>query len=147
MGIDPGLTGGLALLTTDGMQVERMPILQLNGKKTLDIAALEQQLNEWQPSHVYLERQQSMPRQGVTSSFNTGYHYGLLKGLVTGMKIPLTEVRPAEWKRNMRVPKDKDAARARASELMPANRSDWALKRDDGLAEAALIALYGLGVL
>jgi hypothetical protein len=67
----------------------------------------------------------------------------LLLGILIAHKIPYTEVQPFLWKRAVRCPKDKSGARARASQVFPNNRQDWALKCEDGVAEAALLAYYG----
>lgn len=143
LGIDPGLSGGVALFSTDGLLAEPMPVLKLRGRGELDLAALSRLLGEWEPTHAWLEEQQAMPRQGVASTFRTGLNYGTLLGLLTGRHVPLTTVRPAAWKRTMGVPADKAAAIAIATRLFPASASAWSRRRDDGVAEAALIACYG----
>jgi crossover junction endodeoxyribonuclease RuvC len=143
MGVDAGLTGGIALLSDEGLLAERMPVVHLNGKGTIDLAALGGYMASWAPDEVWLEEQQAMPKQGVSSTFRTGLNYGILVGYVSACGIPLRTVRPAVWKKAMGVPADKDAARAIASRLFPKAASCWRLKNQDGVAEAALIALYG----
>ena len=141
--VDPGLTGGWALLSPDGLLVEPMPVLQVGGKNELDIAGLCSLLDIWRPDHAIVEYQQSMPRQGVSSSFKTGKNFGLLLGLLYGAEIPITIVRAARWKRDMQVPRDKTSARHRATQIFPDHYSSWSRVRDDGIAEAALLAEWG----
>jgi hypothetical protein len=145
VGIDPGLEGGLALLGADGQLIaaERMPIVKLNGKGEINLAMFSARLNEWMPTHVWIEQQQSMPRQGSASSFRTGQNYGDLRGFILGRNLPLSIVRANIWKRALSVPADKTAAIAIATRLFPAGSAFWSRAGDDGVAEAALIALYG----
>ena len=79
--------------------------------------------------------------------FKFGYVCGGLRGLVASHFIPVTYLTPKKWKGALGVPKAKDGARARASELLPGYSHLWQRVKDDGRAEAALIALYGARVL
>ena len=81
--------------------------------------------------------------QGTTSAFPQGKAYGLILGIIAALKIPLTNVPAATWKRALAVPSDKDGARARASQLLPHLADCWKAKGAHGRAEAALLALYG----
>lgn len=135
-GIDPGIAGSIACLSNEGLIVERMPILSVEKKFTLDISAIDRFLVAWKPDHVFIEKQLVLPKQGIVSGFRTGYHFGILVGLIQGKGLPLSLIAPATWKKSMQCPADKDAARYRASQLFPNNANDWKLKRDDGLAEA-----------
>lgn len=143
MGIDPGLKGGLALLSADGLLIERMPVFKVDGKETLDALAIKRLILDWDPQGVVVEKQMVLPGQGSTSGSRTGFHFGLLVGLIQALNLPITLVGPKTWKRAMACPADKDGARYRASQLFPDHADSWRLKRDDGLAEAAIIALYG----
>lgn len=148
LGIDPGLSGGLALLS-EGIIIDafKMPIIKYNGKQEIDIGGLKQIIVnwriKWKPFHVWIEQQQSMPRQGVASSFRTGQNYGILLGMLAGLNIPLSIVRPVDWKRYMKVPADKTAAILTATRLLPSSSHLWSTRSSDGIAEAALIAVYG----
>lgn len=146
LGIDPGLSGGLAIVSPDGrlLHATRMPTLTLHGKGELDLAAIGALLTRWAPVHAWIEQQQAMPRQGVASSFRTGQNYGTLLGFIAGRGIAYSIARPAVWKKAMGVPADKTAAIAIATRLLPSGSSYWARRADDGVAEAALIALYGI---
>ena len=118
--------------------VKRMPVIKGKSKTVLDVPAIVNVLRDWDPDYVFVERQQSMPGQGVASSFLTGQNYGILIGVLAGLRYP------AVWKRLTGAPKDKKLVRQRASEIFPNNAEDWRFARDDGLAEAAMIAEYGL---
>ena len=141
LGIDPGLTGGLAALTPEGrlLDVIEMPTLD----REVDVWEVLDFVLSWGeiPPRVCIERQQSMPKQGVASTFKTGMNYGLLLGCLRAKQVPLHVVRSTEWKPTFHLTgKDKDASRAAASDLWPNERENWRLVRQDGVAEAALIA-------
>ena len=74
----------------------------------------------------------------------TGLGYGIYLGLIISRGISYTEVPPIKWKKELGVTADKDEARKRASELMPSASDLWKLKCEDGVAEAALLAYYGI---
>jgi crossover junction endodeoxyribonuclease RuvC len=79
----------------------------------------------------------------VTSSFSFGLSYGLVRGVLAAMQVPVSLVTPNEWKRSFRLGPDKNEARLIAARLFPANASYFTRVRDDGRAEAALLALFG----
>jgi crossover junction endodeoxyribonuclease RuvC len=131
VGIDPGLSGALFFLDSGcpstGEAVDLpVHVLTRGGKKKRE-----------------LEQVGAMPGQGVSSTFALGKGFGVLIGVIASRSIPLTLVPPVRWKRALGVPKAKDGARARASQLLPEAAHQWRLKKHDGRAEAALIALYG----
>ena len=86
-----------------------------------------------------------MPGQGVTSMFNFGDRFGFVKALAYSAGVPVTFVRPQEWKKGVGIPAkaDKGVSRLRASQLFPNDADKWSRVKDDGVAEAALIAYYG----
>ena len=145
LGIDPGLSGALALLSGDGIEVFDVP--------TLKARARGREVNwpevaRWVDAaghidHAVIEEVGSRPGQGVSSMFKFGYVAGGLRGIVSAHFIPVTLVTPQQWKREMAVPKEKDGARARASELLPSHCHLFVRVKDHGRAEAALIALWG----
>ena len=146
-GIDPGLNGGIAFIAGDFITADRVPVLNITkGKSTkrfLDAWAIMRMIDDQEPDHVFIEKQQAMPKQGLSSTFATGFGYGIYIGLLVAARVSYTEISPIKWKKDLQVPSDKDAARKRASEILPAASQLWQLKRDDGLAEAALIAYWG----
>jgi crossover junction endodeoxyribonuclease RuvC len=150
-GCDPGLAGALFFIDPErpatGEAVD-LPIhvLTRGGKKKreLDIAGLIGILAARQIEHAFVEQVSSMPGQGLSSTFSFGKTFGIILGVLSARNIPFTLVAPVRWKREMHVLKDKDAARARASQLLPAAAIQWRFKKDHGRAEACLLALYGL---
>ena len=144
-GIDPGLTGGIAFIHADKheLQAHRAPILAVNKKRFIDCWKILKLMDEYDPDHIFIEKQQAMPKQGLSSTFQTGFGYGVYVGLIIALGIPYTEVNSRVWKRDFNLSSDKDEARKRASELMPKGAGVWSLKCEDGVAEAALIAYWG----
>ncbi len=148
-GIDPGLDGAIALLNDAGevVALEDMPTLMLprggKNKREIDVHALVGILS--QPiDHCVVEQVNSMPKQGVASTFAFGKAYGIVIGILVARAVPMTLVVPRVWKNATRTPSAKDGARARASMLLPKAAHQWRLRKHDGRAEAALLALYGL---
>jgi crossover junction endodeoxyribonuclease RuvC len=150
IGIDPGITGGLALLAYTGEWPELvyaidMPVFALNGtKKQVNTVSLANTLSNWNynGTQVFLELVGAMPGQGVVSMFNFGMSYGMVQGVVLALQLPLILVRPAAWKKRAGLLKaEKDAARTKVLQLFP--KSGLNLKKDIGKADAILIAMFG----
>lgn len=146
LGIDPGLLGALAFLD-DELLIYDMPTLKIerNSKRKLQINLqhLLSIIKGQKVDHCYLELVGAMPGQGVSSMYQMGRGYGQLEMALAACNIPMTYVTPQVWKKALGVPKDKDGARYRASQLMPHDACNWELKKHHNRAEAALIALYG----
>jgi crossover junction endodeoxyribonuclease RuvC len=149
VGIDPGLSGALFFLDPQLPSVGQafdLPVhlLSRGGKKKreLDVVGLIGMLALRQLTHGFIETAGAMPGQGVSSVFAFGKCYGVILGVLAARSVPLTLVPPVRWKRALGVSKDKDGW-ARASQLLPEAAHQWSLKRHDGRAEAALIAVYG----
>src|ERR1041385_230378 len=152
-GIDPGLSGALFFLYPDGSgKAFDMPTLlagrAANSKRRdLDMHALFRLLKSHQQfDHVFIEQAQAMPKQSAYATGVFFQNYGQILGLLVGASLPYSVVHPQTWKRAFNLRRAKDAARARASELMPLAADQWPLKKQDGRAEAALIALWGMRV-
>jgi hypothetical protein len=149
VGIDPGLTGAVAVLQCDGtVEVYDTPTLTISTtrgrKQEYDIPGMVQLLRPYVGSQVHLivETSQAMPGQGVRSTWTTGYGYGLWLGVIVSLSLPFTSVRPGDWKRTLGLGgKDKEAARLRAQQLFPG--ADLRRKRDHNRAEALLLAWWG----
>lgn len=148
VGIDPGLSGALAFYDSLGLITEDMPTLEFarggKSKRDLDLQALAHLIRVHGPVHAYVEQVGAMPGQGVSSMFAFGKTYGGILGVLAALKVPVTLVPPQRWKKVLGVPAGKDGARARASQLIPAHAAQWPLKKHDGRAEAAMLALYGI---
>jgi crossover junction endodeoxyribonuclease RuvC len=144
IGIDPGL-GGAAALLVDGViaHVADLPVAEMRGKRRIDPAQLVDLIESWRPDHAIVELVGARPGQGVVSMFGFGRSAGVILGILAGLRIPTTEVAPVKWKRLLGVPAGKDAARARAGQLLPTAAHHWPLKRHDGRAEACRLALFG----
>ena len=93
--------------------------------------------------HIYIERQQAMPRQGVVSTFKLGYGFGQISSTCALSKVPFSLVSPAKWKRALALPKDKDSARRLAQQWFPELSERLKRKKDEHRAEALLIAKWG----
>jgi crossover junction endodeoxyribonuclease RuvC len=152
IGIDPGVNGALALLV-DGelLEVLDMPTFKIikNGKNSQLVNSYELSsiLMAWEDAHhpeVILELIGSMPKQGVATMFSMGRNYGTVEGVVCALGLPLSHVRPNQWKKDAGLLKQpKDASRLKAMSLWPKHTAEFRLAKHDGRAEAALIARYG----
>lgn len=135
IGIDPGKKGGIALL--NGLQVQTWPMPEttrdlhdlIAGLPIIAVAVLEK---PFYPQMI-----------GTANAGRIGEAYGIVKGALAWRDIPFREVRPTDWKQSLNIPTDKNAARQRASEFFPDSADQWAKAKQDGRAEAALIAWYG----
>lgn len=148
LGIDPGCTGALVLLAPDGslMSFLPMPTVKVGKSSRVNGAAVAAFLRKNSScAHAYLESVHAMPKQGVTSVFTFGHAAGVVEGLLQGIGIPYTLVTPQSWKKRAGlIGSDKDAARSRAIQLWPLWR-DLDLKgKGQALADAALIARFGV---
>lgn len=154
LGIDPGLHGALAFYEphSGDLVIADVPTVNVkeNGalKTKPDIYSLGILLDHWRPliRFAVIEKVSAMPGQGVTSCFNFGDVYGVLRGAVAANIIPMHDVRPVEWKRALRLKggkENKDESRQLASKIAPHHASKWGLKKHDGRAEAFLLAWYG----
>ena len=149
IGIDPGLSGAVAVLYGDTLRVVDMPTMTVerNGKAKRQVSASELAeiiyIMKNDDCHVYCERVGAMAGQGVTSVFSFGRSFGMIEGILAAFKLPVTYVAPATWVKAVGRGQGKDASRARAMELFPNNQTDFKRVKDDGRADAALIAYWG----
>jgi crossover junction endodeoxyribonuclease RuvC len=120
-----------------------MPTVTVRGKARVDAAQVAHIVRAINPDRACIELVGAMPGQGVSSMFAFGRASGLVEGVIAALGVPLDAVPPATWKASLRVPREKNAARARASQLLPNAAHWWPLAKHDGRAEAALLALYG----
>jgi crossover junction endodeoxyribonuclease RuvC len=149
MGIDPGLSGAIAIYdtATGELMVEDMPTVEVtrNGKAKREISAqlLAEAISAGYAKQAFLERVGAMPGQGVSSVFSFGRSVGMLEGVLAALDIPTTIIPPTTWQRKVNVRGGKDGSRERAMQLFPKYASLFSRKKDDGRADAALIAYYG----
>ena len=149
MGVDPGASGALVILDTDdrSIVVIDMPTTKVKrGPRTVnqvDAVALSLALQPYAGAcTAAVEKVHSMPGQGVASTFSFGRAAGVLEGVLAALDIPFTLIPPQTWTKAMRLFGGKDGSRARAQELFPDQAHLFARKKDDGRADAALIACY-----
>ncbi len=140
-GIDPGITGGLAVIHNGKLAgVHPMPVHDSRA----DGHEIDEILTEWEPDAVYVEHTQAMPKNGSIASYSLGLNTGIVLGVIQANGFRMVRVRPQEWKKKMGLTgKDKNASRGLATELFPEFASSFKLVKSDGLAEACLIARYG----
>lgn len=151
MGIDPGNKGAVAILTAAGELVEvwDMPTLEVKvGKATktrISAQLLAHELRNWDNVlRCHMEAVSSSPQMGVSSAFAFGEGFGVVKGVLAALQIPLVLVPPAKWKRDMGLNQSKDGSRALAIAKWPRHAGEFKLVKHDGRAEASLIALWGV---
>lgn len=150
IGIDPGASGAIAILDVRGGLVDAwdMPTVEIKVgkamKKRVAPEVIAAELKMFAPyATAYIEKVAAMPGQGVSSMFAFGEAYGLVRGVLAGMGISCTTVTPAVWTKAMRVAGGKDGSRQRAMELWPDKAALFKRVKDDGRADASLIAEWG----
>lgn len=148
IGCDPGLSGAIAALDTltRTLRVADMPATKdPKGRTVIDPYSLLDLLSPPTGTQcmAVVEHVHAMPKQGVSSSFLFGEVYGALKMAIAAHKIPVHFVTPAIWKKHFGLSSDKGLSRALISNRFPGNAPDFARVKDDGRAEAALLAIYG----
>jgi crossover junction endodeoxyribonuclease RuvC len=152
IGIDPGISGSICFFQ-DGkiIDVVEMPTMtegkknkkQVNGSQIFNEISEKIIKFEKKDIKVVIEQVSAMPGQGVTSMFNFGQSFGILKGICSAMQLPMYFVRPAKWKKYFNlINSEKDASRTRAIEIFPYFSSQLSKKKDSNKADAILIASF-----
>ena len=152
IGIDPGISGSICFFQ-DGkiIDVVEMPTMiegkknkkQVNGSQIFNEISYRIKKFDKKDIKVVIEQVSAMPGQGVTSMFNFGQSFGILKGICSAMQLPMYFVRPAKWKKYFNlINSEKDASRARAIEIFPYFSSQLSRKKDSNKADAILIASF-----
>ena len=152
IGIDPGISGSICFLE-DGkiIDVIEMPTMaegkknkrQVNGSQIYNEISNKIYDISKQDIKVIIEQVSAMPGQGVTSMFNFGQSFGILKGICSAMQLPMYFVRPTKWKKYFGlINSEKDASRTRAIEMFPYFSSELSKKKDSNKADAILIASF-----
>ncbi len=151
IGIDPGISGSICFFEEGKiLEVIEMPVMtegkknkkQVNGAQIYNefLKRINKKDNE---IRVVIEQVSAMPGQGVTSMFNFGQSYGILKGVCSAMQLPTFFVRPARWKKYFNlINSQKDASRTRAIEIFPYFSTQLSKKKDSNKADAILIASF-----
>ena len=149
-GVDPGVSGAISVLEGKKvLDIFDMPTMidgkknkkQVNGAQVTNI--IKERLNEKKEIIVVVEHVNAMPGQGVTSMFNFGQSFGVIKGICAAMQLPIFFVRPAKWKKHFElINTQKDASRTKAIEMFPKISSILSKKKDSNKADAILIASF-----
>tara|TARA_B100000886_G_scaffold137698_1_gene93098 strand:- start:917 stop:1408 length:492 start_codon:yes stop_codon:yes gene_type:complete len=152
IGIDPGISGSICFFDNGKiLDVIEMPTMtdgkknkrQVNGSQIYNEILKRVNDQEKKDVKVVIEQVSAMPGQGVTSMFNFGQSFGILKGICSAMQLPMYFVRPAKWKKYFNLIKsEKDASRTRAIEIFPYFSSHLSKKKDSNKADAILIASF-----
>mgnify|MGYP000279793338 FL=1 len=150
IGIDPGLSGAIAILEDNKvLQIFDMPVMaegkknkrQLNSAQLVNIIKENTQGSE--EKAVVVEQVNAMPGQGVTSMFNFGQTFGAIKGICAALNLPIFFVRPAKWKKHFElINSSKDSSRTKAIEMYPSLSNQLSKKKDVNKSDAILIARY-----
>jgi crossover junction endodeoxyribonuclease RuvC len=152
LGVDIGSAGALALLTEAGelLDVADMPILRDGPSKrpAVNGPLLAELVGRWRADRAFVEYVGARPGEGAVGAFAFGRSRGICEGVLAALGIPATHIAPAAWKRTIGIAPGrdgaKDAARSEAIRRWPAKAALFARVKDDGRAEAALIAIAGM---
>ena len=152
IGIDPGISGAICFFQNgEVLEVIDMPTMaegkknkrQINGRQIFNEISSRIQNYSSKDVKVVVEQVSAMPGQGVTSMFNFGQSYGVIKGICAAMQLPIYFVRPAKWKKHFElINSQKDASRTKVIEIFPKISSVLSKKKDANKADAILIASF-----
>ena len=150
--IDPGINGAICFFENGEVKdVIEMPTMaegkknkrQVNGHQMFNELSFRIKKYNIQNINVVVEQVSAMPGQGVTSMFNFGQSFGVIKGICAAMQLPIFFVRPAKWKKHFElINTQKDASRTKAIEMFPKISSILSKKKDSNKADAILIASF-----
>ena len=150
IGIDPGLSGAIAILENNQViNIFEIPVMS-EGKKNkrqlnsaLLVSLLKENINNSEEVAVVVEQVNAMPGQGVTSMFNFGQTFGAIKGICAALDLPIFFVRPSKWKKHFElINSSKDSSRTKAIEMYPKLSNQLAKKKDVNKSDAILIARF-----
>ena len=150
IGIDPGLSGAIAILEDNKIkELFDMPVMP-DGKKNkrqlnsaLLVKLIKDNIKNLENTVMVVEQVNAMPGQGVTSMFNFGQTFGAIKGICAALGLPIFFVRPAKWKKYFElINSSKDASRTKAIEMYPSISEQLSKKKDVNKSDAILIARY-----
>ena len=152
IGIDPGISGAICFMNNGRiLEVIEMPNMaegkknkkQVNGAQIFNEISSRIKNYDNENIKVVIEHVSAMPGQGVTSMFNFGQSFGILKGICSAMQLSMYFIRPAKWKKYFGLIKtEKDASRTKVIEIFPYISSELSKKKDSNKADAVLIASF-----
>ena len=150
IGIDPGLSGAIAILEDKKvLNILDMPVMtegkknkrQINSAQLVNI--IKKNIYKTDEISVVVEQVNAMPGQGVTSMFNFGQTFGAIKGVCAALELPIFFIRPSKWKKHFElINSSKDASRTKAIEMYPSLSDKLSKKKDVNKSDAILIARY-----
>ena len=150
IGIDPGLSGAIAVLVNNKVvNIFDMPVMpegkknkrQLNSAQLVTL--IKENIRSGEDISVVVEQVNAMPGQGVTSMFNFGQTFGAIKGVCAALELPIFFVRPSKWKKHFDlINSSKDSSRTKVIEMYPTLSSQLAKKKDVNKSDAILIAKF-----
>ena len=150
IGIDPGLSGAIAILEDKKvLNILDMPVMtegkknkrQINSAQLVNI--IKKNIYKTDEISVVVEQVNAMPGQGVTSMFNFGQTFGAIKGVCAALELPIFFIRPSKWKKYFDlINSSKDASRTKAIEMYPSLSDQLSKKKDVNKSDAILIARY-----
>tara|TARA_Y100001936_G_scaffold243134_1_gene281536 strand:+ start:1084 stop:1578 length:495 start_codon:yes stop_codon:yes gene_type:complete len=152
IGIDPGISGAICFFENGQVkEIINMPVMadgkknkrQINGPQTYN--EIIKRVNNFKKKDIFvvIEQVSAMPGQGVTSMFNFGQSFGVIKGICSAMQLSMFFIRPAKWKKYFGLIKtEKDASRTKVIEIFPYISSELSRKKDSNKADAVLIASF-----
>ena len=152
IGIDPGISGAICFFEKGEIRdVIDMPVMaegkknkkQINGSQIFN--EISNRIKDYKTENVnaVIEQVSAMPGQGVTSMFNFGQSFGVIKGICAAMQIPIFFVRPTKWKKHFDlINSQKDSSRTKVIQMFPKISSILSRKKDANKADAILIACF-----
>ena len=150
IGVDPGLSGAIAILENNKvLSLFDMPVMpegkknkrQLNSAQLVKL--LKDNISKNEEISVVIEQVNAMPGQGVTSMFNFGQTFGAIKGICAALGLPVFFVRPSKWKKHFElINSSKDSSRTKAIEMYPKLSNQLSKKKDVNKSDAILIARF-----
>lgn len=153
LGIDPGFYGAMALYSPHKKSIQFLEDMPLKMRErtnhcervVLDCEKVVQLLAPYrdETEMAFIEEVSARPGQGVTSMFRFGRSTGQIEGILTALGFPIFHITPKSWKRKMNLSSDKTHSLELATRLFPALKENFLRKKDNGRAEAALLAVYG----
>jgi len=153
LGIDPGIAGALCWADSSGalIAIEDMPTVEVRGKNKVSASQLRILMSSRDADLVVIEEVVAMPRRmpngrevkmGAASTMSFGYGAGLIEGVATGLGMSVSIIHPRTWKTRAHVTADKGAVRQMAQRLWPSSAKLFARVKDNGRADAALLARF-----
>ena len=150
IGIDPGLSGAIAVLDNNKvLKIYDMPVMaegkknkrQLNSAQLVNI--IKENIENREEINVVVEQVNAMPGQGVTSMFNFEQTFGAIKGVCAALNLPIFFIRPSKWKKYFElINSSKDSSRTKAIEMYPSIADQLSKKKDVNKSDAILIARF-----